>query len=248
MFDDATLEVLRKRIRGHIRIRVPQEDAEDVIQDAWLRITANQDKHDPERGCPWSWAKWYCKSAVKEFYDKRRLVESDDGVELAGEDERRVDEYKELLEVTFAAPSDLHQLIVFAYVQLLEWKPGQLVEELAGETLEDLGHRFVVEYTSQFGPQANAVRDLLRPFAERVRHQRETLAESFKSPDAKKRSEEVSRWRYTVQRRVREDLLFMHSMAEEATDESANKPLSARRQHLRSLFERMLRDRQRRTP
>jgi len=61
----------------------------------------------------------------------------------------RVDEYRELLEVTFAAPSDVHQLIVFAYVQLLEWKPGQVVDELAGETLEDLGNRFVVEYTSQ---------------------------------------------------------------------------------------------------
>jgi len=149
--------------------------------------------------------------------------------------------------VTFAAPSDVHQLIVFAYVQLLEWKPGQVVDELAGETPEDLGNRFVVEYTSQFGPQANAVRDLLRPFTERVRHRRETLAELFKSSDAKKRSEEVSRWRFTVQRRVREDLLFLRSLAEEPTDEGANEPVIARRQHLRSLIERILRDRQGRT-
>jgi predicted ATP-binding protein involved in virulence/DNA-directed RNA polymerase specialized sigma24 family protein len=234
---------LEKRVRRHIRFRIPPEDVEDVIQDAWLRITANQDKYDPERGSPWSWAKWHCKSAVKELYDKRRVVENDDGVVLAVEDERRVDEYRELLEVTFAAPSDVHQLIVFAYVQLLEWKPGQVADELAGKTLEDLGNRFVVEYTSQFGPQANAVRDLLRPFIERLRHRRETLAESFKSPDAKKRSEKVSHWRYTVQRRVREDLLFLRFLAEEPSNESANKPLGARRQHLRSLIERILHDR-----
>ena len=111
-----------------------------------------------------------------------------DATLLAVEDDRRVDEYREFLEVMFVAPSALHQLIVYAYVQLLEWKPKQIVDELSAETLEDLGNRFVVEYSSQFGPQANAVRALLRPLTERFRHRRETLAELFKSSDAKKRS------------------------------------------------------------
>jgi len=44
---------IEKRVRGYVRPRVPHEDAEDVIQDAWLRIVQNKSKYDPKRGPVW---------------------------------------------------------------------------------------------------------------------------------------------------------------------------------------------------
>ncbi len=210
MFDDLHL---KKRVQGHVRARIPREDADDVIQEAWLRIIANQDKYDPKRGSLWSWAKFHCKSAVGEYYRKRQPTFDAEDIDEAVESERSITDYELLLEVTFAAPSDLYQLIVFAYVQLLEWKPGQIVAEFANETLEDLGNRFVVEYASHFGSQEKAVHDLLRSFTERLRHRREPLSRFFCDPaDARRCSVEVSRWRYGVQRRTRSDLLFLRSL------------------------------------
>ncbi len=219
MFD----EKLRNRILGHLRGRrsVPIEDAEDVAHEAWLSAVENQSKYDPARGPLWVWVKFHCKTAVAKYWESRTRhpTTDDEDANAVVEDERAVDEYKDLLEVTFAVPSDVHQLIVFAYVQLLEWKPSQVVDELADETLEDLGNRFVVEYVSQFGSQENAVRDLLRPFTERLRHQREPLSKFFSDPaDAKKCSAEVSRWRFSVQRRIRSDADFLRSLEAHLAD------------------------------
>jgi hypothetical protein len=55
--------------------------------------------------------------------------------------------------------------------------------------------------------------DLLRPFTERLRGTRTRLADTFSvADDEKKCAAEIGRWRYTVQRRIRSDLLFLKAL------------------------------------
>ncbi|MCP4657943.1 MAG: sigma-70 family RNA polymerase sigma factor [bacterium] len=205
---------LKKRILGYIRGRekVPLQDAEDVTEDAWLWIVKNQSKYDPDRGPVWPWAKYHCQSAVAEYYRRRQPI-ADNEVDAVVEPVRSVSLYEHLLEVTFTFPGDLHQLVVFGYVELLEWKPGQLVKELTNQTLEDLGNRFVVEYSSHFTHDRDVVLDLLRPFIERLRGTRTPLSDFLSEPsDVKKCSAKISHWRSTVQRRIRSDLLYLQAL------------------------------------
>ncbi|MCP3984916.1 MAG: hypothetical protein GY723_11040, partial [bacterium] len=77
------------------------------------------------------------------------------------------------------------------------------------QALEDLGNRFVVEYSSRFPHHRGVILDLLRPFTERLRGERTLLTDHFDaSDDEKQRAVEVSRWRHGVLRRIRSDLIF----------------------------------------
>ncbi len=205
---------LKRRVRGYIRARVPREEAEDVIQDAWLKIVKDWPKYDPKKGPPWPFAKFRCQNAIKDYYRRRPPSDGEMAAAPAASPEPSPSDYERLLQVTFAAPSELHQLIAFAYVQLLEWKPADVVTHRSDEALEDLGNRFVVEYSRQFpSHHRNAILDLLRPFTERLRGERGSLADRFDAPDdPKHRAVEVSRWRHTVQRRIQSDFFFQHSL------------------------------------
>ena len=206
---------LEKRVRGYIRARAPCEDAEDVIQDAWLRIVKNWSSYKPERShnIVWVWAKYHCKSAVAEYYRRREDTQEVQDGDAILSPSRSVAEYEQLLEVAFAASADLHQLIIFGYVQLLEWRPAEVVADLSSQALEDLGNRFIMEYSARFTHDRDAILDLLRPFTERLRGIRAELAHFFSDPtDHESCAAEVSHWRYSVLRRLRSDLLFLQAL------------------------------------
>ncbi len=203
---------LEKRARGYIRARIPREDAEDVIQDAWLRIVKDWPNYDPKKGPPWPFAKYRCQSAIAEYYRRRRFDQSEENFDPSATPNPSPAEYAWLLEVTFAAPGELHQLIVFAYLQLLEWRRADVVAILSDQALEDLGNRFVVEYSSRFPHHRNLILDLLQPFTERLRGERDLLTDRFDDPDDEKRRVEVSRWRHSVLRHVRSDFLFLQAL------------------------------------
>ncbi len=199
---------LEKRVRGFVRPRVPREDIDDVVQDACLRIVKNESKYDPKRGPVWPWAKYHCQSAISEYYRHHQPDQDVADINVPIPPAYSSSDYEHLLEVTFTAPSDLHQLLVFGFATLLEWKPAEIVAELSDQALEDLGNRFVVAYSSHFTHDRNRILDLLRPFTERLRAERSELAGLFSDPDDKKKcAAEVSRWCHTVKRRVRSDLL-----------------------------------------
>ena len=210
---------LEKRVRGYVSYRVPKEDAEDVVQDAWLKIVQDwpsydpQKQHDPENASVGVFARYRCLSAIRDYYRRRPPASMEEPPQLVAPSSRSAGAYDRLLAVTFAAPSELHQLIVFGYVHLLEWKPAEIVAELAEQALEDLGNRFVVEYSTRFTRGRNRALDRLRPFTERLRGQRAKLADHFStSNDPQACAAEVTRWRYTVLRRLGSDLRFLHGL------------------------------------
>ncbi len=204
---------LKQRVRGYIRMRVPREATEDVIQNTWLRIVKDWPSYDLAKGAAWPFAKYRCISAIAEYYRRRRPAQSQQDVDPPATAEPSPSDYELLLAVTFAAPSDLHQLIVFGYAQSLEWRPANLFPSISGQALENLVNRIVDEYSSRFPHHRNLILYLLRPFTERLQGQRTTLSDRFNNPDDEKTcAAEVSRWRHSVLRRIESDYTSLHAL------------------------------------
>jgi hypothetical protein len=75
------------------------------------------------------------------------------------------EEYDKLLQITFAGPSPPHQLLVFGFYKLLEWKPREIVEQCSDVPLKELTEMFVTKYMQM----SKVSEDRIRSYFERLR-------------------------------------------------------------------------------
>jgi RNA polymerase sigma-70 factor (ECF subfamily) len=69
--------------------------------------------------------------------------------EVATKERQLAAVYEELLSLTFNGPSPPHQLLVFGFVKLLEWKPREVVAKLSAFPLRDIEEQLEVEYVNK---------------------------------------------------------------------------------------------------
>ncbi len=151
------------------------QDAEDIAQDAWVAVLKNLKNYDHVHGSFLSFAKQRAHYELLRFFkvrkDRAKVHElfsefsarfpdaefRDDDTEIIeriaqphlreNEDAiMRLSLYKNAIRIACGSPNPPHQSIVFGFCKLLEWKPGEVVEELSDIDLRELESRLEEEF------------------------------------------------------------------------------------------------------
>jgi predicted nucleic acid-binding protein len=72
-----------------------------------------------------------------------------------------LEQYSSLLRITFKTPSPPHQLLVFEFCKLLDWKPQRLVRELSDLQLAELEDRFERAYLKEIPEEQSLVSEAM---------------------------------------------------------------------------------------
>ncbi|PWU08963.1 MAG: hypothetical protein C5B50_28615 [Verrucomicrobia bacterium] len=122
-----------------------------------------------------------------------------------------------LMLATFGGASEPHQLIVFGYIKLLQWKPAEVFEELSHESLKTLMARLERDLQDFFAPHDWIVRESLKKLKELVQNGTGVgatlLRDNYTSKAAlgtrsysAKCRQNITNWWVSVERRVKSDL------------------------------------------
>jgi DNA-directed RNA polymerase specialized sigma24 family protein len=154
----------RGEVFGAIRVRVPHEYADDILQETWIRVWKYLADYNPERAPLVAFLKQHAFWATIDFLRRRRsgtwfetlvcefrdrhgnseggdpfdwissLAESPTVPDVEAEDFEEV--YNELFRITFALPNPPHELLCFGFCKILEWEPRRIAANLGREALE----------------------------------------------------------------------------------------------------------------
>jgi RNA polymerase sigma factor (sigma-70 family) len=155
----------RSEVFGAIRVRVPQQDAEDILQETWIRIWRSLADYNPERAPLVAFLKqhafwatidfvrrrksrtWW-ETLVSEFRDRFGDADSSgdpfDWIPSAAQDpevaefgaEDLEEIYNELFQITFTLSNPPHELLCFGFCKILEWEPRRIAAYLGPDSLE----------------------------------------------------------------------------------------------------------------
>ncbi len=118
----------------------------------------------------------------------------------------RLEKFKRFLSIALPEGGEPHQLIAFGFIQLLEWTPQQIVEELADTPLEELARRLEGDYvrTSQY--LGDRVRKYFEPLHQKMQRRLEggKLVGETRLSDywGERPTDNLSNWCYRVRQRT----------------------------------------------
>jgi DNA-directed RNA polymerase specialized sigma24 family protein len=245
-----------QRLVGWFRARVgDRHTAEDLAQRTWVDVLERIRTFKPERGSFWTFTKIWAQFVLRRHYaEAHRLwplaaaAEPADGefddlpnalpAARGGSSEPssgvpNIDEILHASEVLLELLGEVlsckrlpHEVLVFGYVKLLQWKPARVVAELSESPLDRLAEQLAAEYfhfvplpqvTAAFTPlRANLARRLRdcdtdprakEPFEHLLDRVTGTSCLGDYYPPAATRQEAVTRWWAAVQRAVQESAL-----------------------------------------
>lgn len=154
------IDAHHKRLVGWLRARVGNfDDAEDLAQRAWIEVLQHRDSFDPEKGTFWTFAKIWAGFVLRRHWRERaRLpipggdridVHGDgDGAAASGHDDPppEVHLFHQMLRVALSCRRLPHEIVVFGFVKLLQWKPRRVVEVGAPLTVAEALALLAAEY------------------------------------------------------------------------------------------------------
>ncbi len=175
----------RKEVRGYIRARVHPDQVDDIEQDIWIRVHAKLHLYDSNRGPFVAFVKDHAHWRIIEHYREQgcqpnQVTSIDDSessniltVMKASSPSPftvvvELEETERFLRVTFSSSLPPHQLVVFGFVKLLEWKPREVVAELSDQSLRELENRLESDYLQIMCMREAIVRSCFRPLRERM--------------------------------------------------------------------------------
>ncbi len=184
-----------KPIKGFIAMRVKNNDPiYNLCQETCLEIRTGLVRFDPARGSFHGFSMGCARNVLRRFWSDRpsQFEIPPDGEDEQGDfpDGNQVSPadtalFDRLMDKTFGGGSPPHQLIAFGYVQLLKWKPSEVVEELSGFRLDVLTERLESELCVLFSPQESIVRQSFRNL-NRMMRDRKKLSEVVADPKTRK--------------------------------------------------------------
>ncbi len=183
-------------IRWQIRGEGADEIARDILSNLCLFLRQRITIYDPVRARFRTFAKFYADSLRKRYFKPNREIAVDwiqdadgetspfVGAESAGLHKSVEDQLidyeaaRALLQVTFNLTSPPHQLVIFGFNKLLEWKPVEIVKSLSDQLLGDLEPRLEDDFISGVTYEQEFIRECFaklrhnmgRKFKEVVRH------------------------------------------------------------------------------
>ena len=219
-----------KKVYGFIRVRVyNDDDVQDIAQKTVDTVWRKMSVYEPTLGNFSNFAISRASHRLLDYYKERKKLREREvllselmrrfpniGQEQESEEVmdrlmppsggsvedavRRAEEYEDAVRRVFGGSSPPHQLIVFGFCKLLEWKPGEVVDDLSGRSLRELAQMLEDEYLAKTGlPQ-----DRFRPYFARLRekttgHMGDAALRDYYGDDPEA---DIAHWWYAVKRRV----------------------------------------------
>jgi len=188
---DQLHSLYEREVLGYLRARCPRtEDAQDIAQETWVEALRRIDQFNPARGNFSAFLKYWAGIAALRWQRKKKntfeqtLLFSElasrcpealkeEGIEAIASSVREArpdpeqmfasfEQYSSLLRITFKTPSPPHQLLVFGFCKLLDWKPQRLVRELSDMVLSELEDRFERAYLNEVPEERSLVNEAMR--------------------------------------------------------------------------------------
>jgi RNA polymerase sigma factor (sigma-70 family) len=176
-FDDLCAGYQRA-LFGAIRARVSRDDdAHDVLQEAWLLIWQKLPTYEPARASFRAFARYWAGIAVLRYYDAQKASRTGEVVasELAARFPKLAEEegvaavldrlaarppepedpvrdeaaYATLLRITFETASPPHQLLAFGFSKLIGWPPREIAARRSSHPLRQLETELQSGYLAQ---------------------------------------------------------------------------------------------------
>lgn len=246
-------ESYRRRVFGYIAARTGEADSAsdrtEIEQDTWTRVFEKISDYESSRASFEAFVKYSASLILARYYRTRKRSEVRLGASLAeieGGDfvamtaveaqairaearsiEDRValeDQFDRLLEVTFGGSSPPHQLLSFAFTQLLDWKPSDLIKGLSERPLLDLTHMVVKQYVELLPARARFVRRCFGPLEEKMHESLDSVLLDFRTREVyqhllsrtvgsttlrdyftERPEDNISHWSFSVRRRALSD-------------------------------------------
>jgi DNA-directed RNA polymerase specialized sigma24 family protein len=173
-----------------------REDAAEIEQDTWIEVQAKLALYDPDRASFIAFLKSHAHWKMVEYYRRkcarhrveilltdvpRARLQHDEGSQTAGIPELSEaptpspecililrKEIERFLGITFSSSLPPHQLIVFGFAKLLEWRPREVVKELSKRSLRDLEKQLEAEYLQIVPMRETIARECFKPLREKM--------------------------------------------------------------------------------
>ncbi len=143
----------QKQLIGWFRARLgARSDAEDLAQRTWIEVLGRADTFDPERGSFWTFTKIWAGFVLRRYWAEASgdsllidgdLGEGDLDIDCVGGDAlgstaplTAFNIVSAVLRCALGCRRLPHEVAVFGFVKLLQWKPSRVVEELSAHTVE----------------------------------------------------------------------------------------------------------------
>ncbi len=168
-------------VKNYCRFKInSKDDANDVGQNAWIRIQSSLHQFDPALASFQRLALRQADYAVKDYYRLRGGTDSD-AWDRGGSSPRFMDErcLKAVLGEVFKTTRPPHQPIAYGYCRLLQYKPTEVVDSYADEKLDALSERFSREFRRIFNLEGETFDEVFDGFR---RSMDQPLSEITKAP------------------------------------------------------------------
>jgi DNA-directed RNA polymerase specialized sigma24 family protein len=228
-----------RNIDGFVRVRANnREDAEDIVQDTWEALWEKAKTYDKNRAAVSTFLRMLGVTAIANFYRRNAQRVSKAAVPVEGESSENLlsilrsgpDGMNHVLEdlmlkLVFGGSSPPHQMLVFGFVERLEWRPRELVSELSPRMLHDLEAKLETDYAATSALNGDTIRarfqllrhSMLQPLMEVLTEPKtKVICRDFLTLKAGETllnqyfthvPNEISQWCLAVRRRVASELV-----------------------------------------
>lgn len=244
----------KDRLYGFIRYKcLNDQDADDIAQNVWIQIFEKIKTYNIAYSKFYNFLSFRAVYEILKFYKNnyvklfvlfsrlmKRFPELEDEKELLDLLAKsqtiqtsfdhltiKADIYEELLTITFRSNSPPHQIIVFGFSKLLEWKPQDIVRELSEEQLKNLAGKLEEDYLLITELASDVVKSCFQPLHRKMKQKLNEVLEDSKTAaiyaslldrqigmtrlaeyyTTKAPEENISQWWYAVVRRIKSQIL-----------------------------------------